>query len=852
MSSFRLTTRFLSLNSVPYRKVALTTLLAAGLSVSACNSDAPGTADDRAESEAGASSSPSTTQDSLQAAARQAQTRQRPTKYIVKDPGDGYLSPENINGSPALTGKTLSSPKISPDGEFITVLQGRKDDAKQQDLWAYDLQSGEGRLLVSSTDLLGEPEVLSEEEKNRRERAREYGKGIITYSWVGDNLLLFPLGGDIYLYNLETEESQQVTATKGFETDPKVSADGTKVAYVRADELYIKDLKSGLERQLSDGATETVRNATASFVVQEELDRNTGFWLSPEADHVAYTQIDESDIAIENRLDFGADGVENISQRYPFAGTDNAHVKLGVVSAKGGKTRWLDLGEDKDIYLTRVVWDQDGKSLVAGILSRDNKTHTFRRYNIRTGKSEVIYTETSPTWLNIGTDLRAEADGSLLWSAERNNLRQIFRIGTEGDIKALTPENMNVHNLLCKNNETGDLFVSGWQDTPLEQQIFKISESEATGAETTDVSEVSQDDETANAEDAEKENKTAETDDQPSEAAEFSGEVIKITSRPGQHSARFNQNCSRFIGTFSGVNTPSQTRAFKADGTPLAWLNENKLDSDHPYAPYLSHHITPEFGQIVGKDGTELDYMLFKPVDLKPGQKRASITIVYNGPGVQRVKRDFRNQFAQMLAHHGFVVFQIDGRGATNRGKKFEDGLYRAMGTVEVTDQISGADFLRAQSFIDPDRMGVYGWSYGGYMTLQMLGQTDIYASGVAGAPVTDWSLYDTAYTERYLGSPDPEAENYTEGAYENGSVFAYLDGITEPVLLLHGMADDNVVFRHSIKFMDAMQKAGKQNLRVMTYPGEKHGFRNTKNRIHRDRQILEFFLETLDLNAAP
>ena len=168
--------------------------------------------------------------------------------------------------------------------------------------------------------------------------------------------------------------------------------------------------------------------------------------------------------------------------------------------------------------------------------------------------------------------------------------------------------------------------------------------------------------------------------------------------------------------------------------------------------------------------------------------------------------------------------------------------------SVEVTDQIAGADFLRAQSFIDDDRMGIYGWSYGGYMTLQMLGQTDIYASGVAGAPVTDWRLYDTAYTERYLGDPNPDSTNYTEDAYEKSSVFEHIDGITEPILLLHGMADDNVVFRHSIKFMDAMQTAGKQNLRVMTYPGEKHGFRKTENRIHRDRQILEFFLETLEL----
>ena len=199
-----------------------------------------------------------------------------------------------------------------------------------------------------------------------------------------------------------------------------------------------------------------------------------------------------------------------------------------------------------------------------------------------------------------------------------------------------------------------------------------------------------------------------------------------------------------------------------------------------------------------------------------------------------------------MLAHHGFVVFMLENRGATNRGKAFEDHLYRKMGQIEVIDQSVGAEWLASQPFVDADKMGVYGWSYGGYMTLHMLAQTDYYQSGVSGAPVTDWTLYDTAYTERYLGNPVPNSKNYTQGSYEDGSVFKYLDGLTEPVLLIHGMADDNVVFRHSIKLMDAMQKGGQHNLRVMTYPGEKHGFRQTENRIHRDRQILEFFGETL------
>jgi len=347
------------------------------------------------------------------------------------------------------------------------------------------------------------------------------------------------------------------------------------------------------------------------------------------------------------------------------------------------------------------------------------------------------------------------------------------------------------------------MFVTGWQNTPLERHVFKINME--------------------------------------------NGDAQKISQGEGMHSASFDKNCTRYIGTFSNPDTPPQTRAFKSDGTPMAWLNENKLDASHPYSPYVPAHITPEYGQIQAADGTPLDYMLYKPLDLKAGEKRPSVTIVYGGPGVQRVNKAWsRRELARVLAHHGFIVFQLDNRGATNRGKAFEDVLYRSMGRSEVIDQSVGAEWLKRQDFIDPDKMGVYGWSYGGYMALHMLAQTNHYAAGVSGAPVTDWALYDTAYTERYLGDPRPDHENYTKGAYEEGSVMAYLDGLTEPFLLIHGMADDNVVFRHSIILMDAMQNQGAHNMSLMTYPGEKHGFRKAENRTHRDRQILEYFTKTI------
>lgn len=748
----------------------------------------------------------------LENAAQQAQTRETQKSYIKNEAGPGRLTPESLHASPSIDGPSLKGAKISPDGNFATVLQGRKDDARQQDLWAYDLESGQGRLLVSSTELLGEPEKLSLEEKNRREREREYGSGIVTYKWVSDNLLLFPLGGDIYLYDIKSKVAKQVTATKGYETDPKVFGAGRYVGYIRDNNLFVKDLKSGLERQLSDGATDLIRNGIASFVVQEELNRFTGYWPSPDAGRVAYTQTDDNPVAKRNRIEYTTDGVKNITQRYPFAGTPNALVKLGVVAREGGRTKWVDIGAEKDIYLTRVFWSADSQILYAGILSRDQKSHKLLKINPRTGTSDVLFEETSKTWVNAEISQKALKDetlsaGNLLWSSERNGQWQLFNIQTRGEMAgnftAVTPADILMTKLNCVSEDAGNIFFTGWKETPLERHLYKVK-IDGTG---------------------------------------FS----QISQKPGTHSASFSKNCERYIGGFSDVKTPNQTRTFENDGTPLTWLNENKIDANHAYAPFLNKHIVPEFGILKTNDGTELHYEVFKPHDLKPGEKRPSITLVYGGPHVQKVFNGWsRKSFSTMLAHHGFVVFQMDNRGSGSRGKKFEDAIYRKMGQPEVADQKLGAAWLKSQPFIDPDKMGVYGWSYGGYMTAHMLAQTNDYKAGVIGAPVTEWQLYDTAYTERYLGSPDPKSPNYTEGSYEKSNVFPYLGGLTEPFLLIHGMSDDNVVFRNSTKLMDDMQNRGAHNMSVMAYPREKHGFRGTKNRIHRDRQILDFFLKEL------
>lgn len=731
---------------------------------------------------------------------------------------ENILTTARIHSAPSLAGLTLSRAKISPDGKIVTVLKGRKTDGNQKDLWAIDLETGTESLLVSSTDLLAGPEVLSDEEKNRRERAREYSRGIISYSWddTGRNLL-FPLGGDVYLYDVLTKQPQQLTNTDGFESDAKLSPSGRYISYVRDNELFVKDRNSGQERQLSRGSTDTIRNATASFVVQEELGRATGYWLSEDEWRFAYTQIDESPIAVENRIEMSGSGLKTIAQRYPFAGTPNATVKLGIVSVRGGPTIWADLGTDPDVYLTRVNWSKDSQHIYVGILSRDHKSLKIYDINPFTGSSTILFEETSDTWINVRGDLHPLDDGSLIWTSERDGFRHVYHYKTGASAPTqITKGNWPITKLNCVDEANKTLYFTGWRESALERNLYTVNFD---GQNLRQISGKS-----------------------------FVSDREKSTWGHGWNSAKFSKNCAAYIGGFSNKKTPPQTRAFDNTGKALTWLNENKLDATHPYYPYLDAHIDPQFGQIPAPDGNMMDYALYRPKHIKAGARLPSVTIVYGGPGAQRVHNgwDSKAYLPQILAAKGFVVFLLDNRGSTARGKAFEDHLYRAMGKAEVVDQTIGAEFLKRLRFIDPDRMGVYGWSYGGYMTLHMLAQTDLYKSGVSGAPVTDWRLYDTAYTERYLGSPVEGDKNYTKGAYEHGDVFTHLEGLTEDFLLIHGMADDNVVFRHTIKLMDAMQRRGAKNMRVMTYPGEKHGFRAQHNQIHRDNQIVDFFEDTL------
>ncbi len=707
------------------------------------------------------------------------------------------LTIDALTSGKSLSGNALTQAKFSPDGKRISFLKGKPDKAGQLDLWTFDVATGESRMLVDSATLAGSSKELSDEEKARRERQRIAAlTGIVEYQWAADGQhLLFPMGGELFWFDLATATPEralrQLTSGTGDVTDAKISPKGGFVSFIRGRNLWIIDIASSKERQLTFDGSEVIGNGVAEFVADEEMDRHTGYWWAPDDSAIAYARIDETPVPIKERFEIYADRTEVVKQRYPAAGDANVLIQLGLLTLADGKTRWMDLGKDPDIYLPRVQW-QDATRLTWQIQDRKQHRLELHRFHRDNGKAERLRTETSSSWVPLHNNLRFLDDGRILWSSEQSGFEHLYWLGDKGTLKAITHGKWMVEDVLAIDNTNRWIYFSGTKDGPTERHLYRVGFD--------------------------------------------GGTITRISTEAGMHSAQFNAGASHYIGTYANPETPPQTLLRSADGNTARALIDNTLDADHPYTPYIKAHRQPEFGTLKAIDGQVLHYSLIKPAGFDARKKYPVVVIVYGGPAAQTVTRNWAPDFNQVLAQRGYLVFSLDNRGTQRRGQRFGASLYRKQGTVEVTDQVRGVDFLKTLPYVDAKRIGVYGWSNGGYMSLMLLAKhSEVYACGVAGAPVTDWALYDTHYTERYMDLPKDNIEGYREG-----SVLTHAKGMTSKLLLIHGMADDNVLFSHSTALMSALQKQGTP-FELMTYPGAKHGLRGADLK-HRLNLTQDFF----------
>lgn len=710
--------------------------------------------------------------------------------------GKAALTIERFNASPALAGVTPVGLKLSPDGTRVTYLVGRDDNQHFYDLWQVDVKSGKKSRLIDADQL--ETAELSEEEKARRERQRIYGQGIMTYFWSQDSqAILLPMSDKLYYFSVSTGKVTPLAIGDGFVTDARFSPQGHYVSFVREQNLFVFDLAKKRLMQLTHDGGGVIKNAMAEFVAQEEMDRMTGYWWAPDGSAIAFTQIDESGVELITRNEIYADGIKLTKQRYPYAGKANVKIALGVVTILSGDIDWVSLGKEKDIYLPRVKWLPNSEQLSFQWQSRNQHQLDLNLVSrMHLAKPQAIIKERSDAWINVNDDLFfLKKQAALIWGSERDGFNHLYLYDLDGHLtRQLTHGQWAVDKLEYVDEKEGWVYFTGRKTTVVEKQLYRVPLK--------------------------------------------GGEIEPITQLNGTHQIIFAENSLIYLDDFSSLSQPPQISLHNGVGKRLMWIEQNEVTVSHPLYPYFGRWQLPEWGEIAAEDGQTLVYRLFKPTDFNPEKHYPVVVRVYGGPHAQLAVNAWSEQdyFTQYLLQQGFMVFQLDNRGSANRGTQFEQVIYQHLGDAELNDQLLGVNYLKKLPFVDGNNIAIYGHSYGGYMALMSTFKApDVFKAAIAGAPVSDWRLYDTHYTERYLGSPKTNAKGY-----EASSVFPYVQGYQSGLLMYHGMADDNVLFENSTRVYKALQDEGKL-FQMIDYPGSKHSMRGEKVRNHLYRSLADF-----------
>jgi dipeptidyl-peptidase 4 len=722
------------------------------------------------------------------------------------------LTIDRLFDAPALAGPAISGLKISPDGSRVTYLQGSPDDKDRLDLWEYDIRLDRARILVDSKAIAPAGAKLSDEEISRRERQRTAAlSGILDYTISDSGRALVPLGGNLYYCDLARPAKNglvEIILSNRSGSDAGICPTGSRVAFVRDQNLYVYDIAAGQEKALTTDGGGTIKNGMAEFIAQEEMDRTTGYWWAPDGRHIAFVRVDETPVDVTERFEITADNVATFAQRYPVAGGANVLVRLGVADVQTGAVTRIDLGSETDIYLARVNWLPDSVTLAIQRESRDQRKLDLLFADSESGRSRVVLTESSGTWIELHDELSFLAHSrEFVWASARDGYLHLYLYDYDGRLlRPLTAGKWNVDDFRARAIKGIDeanrwLYFTATEKSPTERQLYRTS---------------------LDTEDPQK--------------------IDRISGDDGLHGVVMSPDARFYVDAFTSSTQPPEVSLRTADGKLLAPLVENRLDAKHPDAPYLADNSVPEFGTLEAADGQTLYYRLFKPRQFDPAKHYPAIVDVYGGPGVQRVLDNWMgNSFTQILTRAGYIVFQLDNRGTAGRGTAFQAPIHRELGASEVADQVLGARWLAAQGYVDPARIGVWGWSYGGYLTLMLMFKApDVFRAGLSGAPVTDWRLYDTHYTERYLDRP-----NNNSAGYSASCVLPYVKDLRGKLFVMHGMADDNVLFLHSTKLFRKLQDLGKP-FEVMVYPGAKHGLLRQHDGRHAYATIKQFFDENL------
>jgi dipeptidyl-peptidase-4 len=656
-----------------------------------------------------------------------------------------------------------ASPSWAPDGKRFAYF-------RRGQVMLYNVGAKSEKELLALDGLekaaVAPPETEQFDWQNRR-----VSENSLEWSQSGKQILL-SVGGDLFLYTVDSGKWEQLTATSDAERDPKLSPDGARVAFRRNHDLYSLEIASRNVTRLTDDGGPTLLNGELDWVYPEELDLGTAYWWSPDSKQIAYLQFDTAREFVYPQVSLGGPRAIAEPERYPQAGTPNADVHVGIVPATGGGPRWMNVGDARDSLIARVYWTPDSSSLVVKRYNRVQNELDLLLADAGRGTSHSILHESDPYWLNNKDLFEFLSDGQFIWGSERDGFEHLYLYGLDGKQKRrLTEGNWEVTEIAGVDEAHGKLYFVSSEASPLERQLYSVR---------------------LNGKDR-----------------------ARITQGAGTHSISMSPTMEFYLDSFSSVTEPTRRTLHVIDGAEWSvyrpadrrWTDEYEV-------------LPAELVNFKGSDGTLFYGNLIKPANFQAGQKYPLVVMVYGGPGAQSVRNSWAGaSWEQVLARRGFVVWQMDNRGSAGRGHAFEAPIYHRTGKTELADQLEGIRYVIAQGFVDPARVGIYGWSYGGYMTLySLLNAPDVFRAGIAGAPVTSWRNYDTIYTERYMGLPSENAEGYRAS-----SPIEYADKLKSRLLMLHNIEDDNVLFQNTLQMVEAFEQAGKLFDQVI-FPQKTHG----------------------------
>ena len=681
------------------------------------------------------------------------------------------------------------------DGRYYTTLKRVNGDIE---IRKYDIRSGDYSVLLSTSELKvpgRDKPIIIQDYQLSADEIKVLIKTDIETIWRRSTR------ENYFIYNLSTGKTQKLSQSDKKQQYAQLSPSGEKAAFVQDNNLYWVDLRTGKETAITtDGEFNKIINGATDWVYEEEFGFAKAWYWSKDGEKIAYYRFDESEVKEFFMTDWGQLYPGLTRFKYPKAGEENSKVKIGVYDLSDDTTTWMDVGSEKDQYVPRINWTEDSDILAVRRMNRLQNKQDLILADVKTGQTDIIKTETSNAWVDVNDDLKFLENGKeFVYTSEESGYNHIYLYSMDGEqIRQVTKGDWEVTNYLGFNDSTDRFYYVSTEESPLQRHLYSIKR-DGTGK-------------------------------------------VQLTEGEGWHSINMSRDFTYYIETYSAPETAPQYTLHKINGKQV-----RSLESNVGLQRKLSEYNLPtkEFIDVPLSQATLNGYIM-KPHDFDPVKKYPVLFYVYGGPGSQTVQKKFgsgqRPMWHRYLAAQGYIVVSIDNRGTGGRGRNFEKQVYKKLGQYEVEDQIDAAKFLLDKyNYLDKNRVGIWGWSYGGFMSSLVLAQgSDTFNTAIAVAPVTSWRFYDTIYTERFMQTPKMNPEGYREG-----SPLTYADQIEGNYLLVHGTRDDNVHFQNSVEMINRLVAEDVQ-FETMYYPNRNHGIYGGNTRRHLYRMLNDFILENL------